>query len=162
MMRRCYDIKSYEKIHSYASCYVCDEWKNFQNFAEWYDKNYYEICNETMCIDKDILSKGNKIYSPKTCVFVPQPINSLFTKDEIRRGDCVIGVTKTQYNTFKAQCNVNGNVTYLGTYNSEHIAFNVYKKYKEELIKDIANKYKNYIPENLYQAMYEYKVEITD
>lgn len=162
MMRRCYDIESYEKKHSYAPCIVCEEWHNFQNFGKWYDENYYEIPNEVICIDKDILTKGNKIYSPEMCVFVPQPINSLFTKDEIRRGNCVIGVTLDLNNRYRAQYNVDGEITYLGAYETEEEAYNVYKVHKEILIKQIADKYKNYIPSKLYEAMYKYEVEITD
>ena len=102
MMNRCYNIKSYEKKHSYAPCTVCEEWHNYQNFGKWYDENYYEIPNEIMCIDKDILIKGNKLYSSDTCVFVSQPINSLFTKDDARRGNYVIGVTLDKNNKFRA------------------------------------------------------------
>jgi len=162
MMNRCYNIDSYEKKHSYAPCIICEEWHNFQNFAKWYDENYYLIRNEIMCIDKDILFKGNKIYSPETCVFVPQCINSLFTKRDIDRGNCVIGVTLDKNNKYRAQYNVNGEITYLGAYGTEIEAYDVYKTHKEILIKQIADKYKNYIPNKLYEAMYKYEVDITD
>ena len=62
--------------------------------GEWIDKNYYEIPGEQMCLDKDILCKGNKVYSRETCIFVPERINLLFTKCDNRRGDSPIGVTQ--------------------------------------------------------------------
>ncbi len=166
MFERCYDLESYEKQHSYANCSVIEEWHNYQNFAEWFYNNIYYIPNshQAMCIDKDILIKGNKIYSPDTCVFVPQDINSLFTKDEMRRGKYPIGVTYNKDKCkFFAQCNVNGTVVRVGgAYNDPEVAFRSYKKFKEKLIKQIANKYKDYIPQKLYDAMYVYEVEITD
>ena len=61
-------------------CSVYEGWHNFQNFAKWYEDNYYEIEEEQMHLDKDILVKGNKVYSPDTCVFVPETINGLFVK----------------------------------------------------------------------------------
>ena len=69
MIKRCYNQKCLLKDNTYKGCSVCDEWLNFQNFGEWYDKNYYEISNEVMDLDKDILHKGNKIYAPDNCVF---------------------------------------------------------------------------------------------
>ena len=162
MIDRCYNMESYDKQHTYANCTVCDEWHNYQNFAKWYENNFYQIPNELMCIDKDILIKGNKIYSPETCVFVPKNINSLFTKRDADRGECVIGVTQDKSGSYKAQYNVDGKITYLGAYHSEEKAFNIYKIKKEKLIKNIADEYKKYIPENLYDAMYKYIVEITD
>ena len=93
MLQRCYDEKLQEKYPTYKGCVVCDEWHNFQNFAKWYEDNYYEVCDEKMCLDKDILVKGNKIYSPETCIFVPQTINLLFNKNLNTRGDSVIGAT---------------------------------------------------------------------
>jgi hypothetical protein len=41
-------------------------------------------------------------------------------------------------------------------------AFIAYKDFKEKLIKQTADKYKDKIPDNLYLAMKNYKVEITD
>ena len=82
MLERCYDTEHSYKFPTYENCIVCDEWLNYQNFARWFDINYYEIEGEVMCLDKDILFKGNKIYSPKTCIFVPRGINNLFTKND--------------------------------------------------------------------------------
>lgn len=65
MLQRCYDKKYHRKEPTYKDCEVSEEWHNFQSFAEWYDKNYYEIEGETMALDKDILIKHNKIYSQK-------------------------------------------------------------------------------------------------
>ena len=67
MIKRC-DNKLKNRKYD---CYCCDEWLIFENFKKWFDKNYYQIENERMALDKDILFKGNKIYSPETCIFVP-------------------------------------------------------------------------------------------
>lgn len=51
---------------------------------------------------------------------------------------------------------------YLGLYETQEKAFEVYKYYKERNIKQIADYYKNQIPERLYNGLYNYEVEITD
>ena len=120
-----------------------------------------------MDLDKDILVKGNKIYSPETCMFVPQNINKLFTKSNKIRGKYPIGVYfNKNANKFKAQCRIfyNGKTQQesLGLYNTIEDAFNAYKQFKEANIKQMADEYKGKIPDKLYEAMYDYKVEITD
>lgn len=77
MMKRCYDPNSRD-YEMYKDCEVCQEWHNFQNFAEWWDKEYYEIPNANMSLDKDILEKGNRLYSPETCCIVPLDLNVAF------------------------------------------------------------------------------------
>ena len=89
MIERCYSKKYLKKhIRYYLICTVCDEWLNYYNFNSWFKENYYEIENDNdrICLDKDILVKGNKVYSPETCVFVPNRINCLFTKTDKNRG----------------------------------------------------------------------------
>lgn len=166
MLQRCYDEKFHNKHPSYKDSRVCEYWLNFQNFASWCSENYYEIDGQRMNLDKDILVKGNKIYSPDVCVFVPQNINKLFTKTDAKRGDFPIGVTKTygnKLNPYIAQCNNGmGKQIKIGYYDSPEKAFLVYKDFKEKIIKQIAEEYKNKIPNNLYKAMMKYKVEITD
>ena len=167
MIRRCYDNKIHKKRPTYIDCKVCDEWLNFQNFAEWYYNNYYEVEGEQMCLDKDILYKGNKIYSPETCVFTPNGINVLFTKSNKARGKYPIGVSKEKTTgKFKAECQKQlcekSESRYLGLYDTPKEAFEVYKIEKEKYIKYVADKYKDKIPENLYNALYKYEVEIND
>ena len=162
MLMRCYDPKYHEKKPTYKSCTVDEQWHNFQNFAQWYYSNYYEFEDEKLALDKDILHKGNKMYSPETCVFLPVSINSLFTKSNNTRGKFPIGVYKMG-NKFKAYLSKdNGKQIYLGTYDTPNEAFLVYKKAKEEYIKEVANEYKDKIPQKLYDAMMNYEVEIDD
>lgn len=167
MLKRCYDETQRHKNPSYADVTVCEEWYNFQNFGKWYEENYYEVEGEKMCLDKDILIKGNKTYSPETCIFVPQRINELFTKTNKNRGKYPIGVSwKKKNKKFQVQCSVieNGRKTmkYLGLYTDIEEAFQVYKEFKENLIRQTANEYKDKIPKELYEALYNYKVEIND
>ena len=163
MLERCYDSKYQEKYPTYIGRTVCDEWLDFQNFAEWFEDNYYQIENEVMCLDKDILVKGNKIYSPETCCFVPEKINTLFTKRDNDRGKCPIGTYQLPSGNYGVYCNNGyGKSDYLGTYSNKEEAFRVYKQYKEKVIKQVADKYKEFIPQELYEAMYNYEVEIDD
>ena len=167
MLMRCYSDKYQKKYPTYKGCTVCEEWHNYSNFKEWFDNNYYEIEGEQMDLDKDILVKGNKVYSPDTCVFVPQNINTLFIKSNKSRGNLPIGVCfNKDRNKFQAQCSIfyNGKrqYKYLGLYNTIDDAFNAYKEFKEADIKQVAEEYKDKIPYELYNAMYNYKVEITD
>jgi hypothetical protein len=165
LIKRCYDKKMLDKYQTYTDCEVCDEWHCFQNFAKWFDENYYEIEGQRMELDKDILIKGNKFYSPETCVFVPRFINTLFLKKDANRGDCPIGVfkVKERINTYSAKVSRGRNKSvHLGYFKTPEEAFHAYKKYKESLIKEVADNYKDKIPLKLYNAMLAYEVEITD
>jgi hypothetical protein len=159
MLHRCYDNKLYKTHPTYINCIVCDKWLNFQNFAKWYDNNYYEIDGEEMCLDKDILLKGNKIYSPETCVFAPIRINGLFKTNNV--GDLPPGIS-AYFKKYRVYCYANDSNTYLGAFETVEESFKVYKDYKENIIKLLADKYRDKIPQKLYDAMYKYEVEITD
>ena len=169
LIRRCYDPYFLNRYPTYINCYVCDEWLNFQNFAKWYEENYYEIEGETMCLDKDILYKNNKIYSPETCVFVPNNINVLFCKRDKARGDCPIGVYFDKERCkFVAKCSIydrekgRSKGKFIGRYDTQEEAFFFYKQFKEKHIKQIAKEYRDLIPSKLYFAMCNYQVEIND
>ena len=159
MLERCYSKKKHKKRPTYVESYVDNRWHNFKTFAEWSECNWKHWMDETWHLDKDILIKGNKIYSPETCCFVPRTINTLFTKSEAKRGDYPIGVSKEKnYRKFKATFKK----TTLGRYTTAEEAFQAYKDAKEKYIKEVADKWKGLISDKVYQAMYNYQVEITD
>ena len=171
MLRRCYDKQVWEKEPTYKNCSVCEEWHNYTNFKKWYEENYYEIPNENMQIDKDILFKGNLIYSPKTCCICPAKINSLFVKKKTKEYKNKNGLIEININrkTVKGKtyiyycsrvCINNKRETHY--FKTKEEAFKDYKNRKEQEIKRVADLYKNKIPKNLYDAMYNYQVEITD
>ena len=167
MLQRCYDPKYQERYSTYNRCKVEDFFLNFQHMCEWLDENYYEIPGEIMCLDKDILYKGNKIYSRDTCIFVPQRINNLFTKRDNDRGDYPIGMHKILSGNYRVRCsNGFGKQIDLGVYPTKEEAFRVYKQCKEKVIKEVIDYYKGKIPEHHYsrlrEAMYNYEVEIDD
>ena len=167
MLKRCYDPKYQEKEPAYKDCNVEDYLLNFQHMCEWLEDNYYEIPGEVMCLDKDILNKGNKIYSRENCIFVPQRINNLFIKRDNNRGKNPIGVTQVPSGNYQVKCNNGyGKYIYLGTYSTKEEAFQVYKENKEKLIKETIDSYKGKIPEPFYsrlrEVMYNYEVEIDD
>lgn len=168
ILHRCYDPKKKEKLPTYIDCSVCEEWHSYSNFKKWFDKNYYELptdFNERTELDKDILIKGNKIYSPSTCIFVPRKINTLFTKRKADRGNTPIGV-HYRYGRYETVLSATilgkTTTTVVGIYKTAEEAFLAYKDFKENYIKQVADYYKQYIPQKLYNALYNYQVEITD
>lgn len=164
MLGRCYGDNPNGTKACYNGCTVCEEWHNFQNFAKWYTDNYYEIDGQRMAIDKDILCKGNKTYAPDKCIIVPNEINALMVKRENQRGDCPIGVSyNTSAKKFVASCwTGKKDKEWIGNYNCAAEAFEAYKQRKETYIKEVADKYKDKIPKKLYEALYNYEIEITD
>lgn len=165
MFKRCYRNHVRVRDKSYGGCEVDERFHNFQNFARWYEENYYTVGNERMALDKDILVKNNKIYSPETCIFVPLRINSLFISSRAVRGNLPIGVSKQPGTNTKYRAGISKNgksPVYLGTFDTPEEAFHAYKTAKEAYIKQVADEYKDKIPKKLYDALYAYTIEITD
>ena len=159
MVSRCNSSKVHKKQPTYKDCEVCGEWRKLSSFKEWFDKHYVE----GWALDKDILVKGNKIYSPQTCCFVPQEINTLFAKRQGVRGEYPIGVSFCKNNQkFRAQIHKNGKMCGLGYYKTPEEAFHAYKVAKEAYIKEVADKWKSKLDPKVYEVIYNYEVEITD
>lgn len=163
MIMRCYNPHYQEKEPSYIGGVVCEEWHNFQNFLKWHYKNFKKDTMQHWHLDKDILVKGNKVYSPENCAFVPVQINSILTKRKALRGKYLIGVSLSRNGKFRAYINRGGTQNrFLGQFDTELEAFQAYKTAKEEYIKEVADKWKDLIDPRVYEALYNYTVEITD
>lgn len=157
MLKRCYDIKYQERFPTYKGCEVCDEWKCYADFKKWYDYNIYEINGERVCLDKDILIKRNKTYSPETCLLVPESINMLFTtqnkNNNLPKGVCWY----KKFNKYGAYINIDGKKKTLGYFDNISEAKESYLKARNMELKRVAEKYKEFIPEKLYYKLIEYK-----
>lgn len=173
MLQRCYDIKYQNRYPTYQDVTCCNEWLLFENFYEWLhsQENFDKWYNgKRWEVDKDILIKGNKLYSPNTCCLVSPKINCLFTKCNIVRGEYPIGVTYDKKSMrYEARISIsnngNGKSRSQGEYPTPEDAFYLgYKPYKEKYIKQIAQEEydKGNISTQCYKAMINYKVEITD
>ena len=155
MLERCYSEKDKNEHQSYFGISkVCNEWLNYQAYADWYEKNKYDI-NERLHLDKDILFPGNKIYSPYHCLLVPQRINMLFTNRTNDKG-LPNGIRYTDSGKYSAKYGC----IELGTYSTLEEAYSIYSNAKEAKIKETADNYKDIIPKKLYDALYNYKVII--
>ena len=163
MLQRCYSDVCKKKYPTYEGCQVSENFKSYEYFYEWCHEQV-GFGNEGFHLDKDLLVKGNKIYSENTCVFIPQEINSLLTKSTASRGKHLIGVCwNKRDNAFVARvCKNKGKRENLGYFNTELEAFNAYKTAKETFIKEQANKWKGQIDERAYLALINYEVHIDD
>ncbi len=167
MLKRCYSNTYKKKKPTYEDCEASENFKYYEYFYEWCNKQIgfgNDGNGNPFQLDKDLLIKGNKVYSEDSCVFLPSEINSLLVKRKASRGKYLIGVywDKT-HKAFIAQVSKNkGKREYLGCFKTELEAFNAYKQAKESFIKEQANKWKSQIDDRAYNALMNYTVEIAD
>ena len=162
MIKRCYDVNSHQQYPTYIGCYVSDDFKDYSKWREWYDNYPYK--QDDWQLDKDLLVKGNKIYSKETCVFLPKEINLVLTKRTTSRGKHLIGVYfDKQYKKFVSKASLGtSNQKVLGRYDNEYDAHLAYKEAKEAYLKELTDKYKDLLDPRAYEALYNYTVDIDD
>ena len=132
MLTRCYSKSFLQKNPSYKGCSVSTEWLIFSTFKKWMVQQDW-VGKQ---LDKDLLQFGNHIYSPETCIFVSQELNTLLTDRRNHRGAYPLGVYfMKSKNLFKASCGVAGVQMYLGAYNTVEKASKAYISFKKELIR---------------------------
>lgn len=150
---------------TYSDVTCCDEWLRLSSFICDISKLHgFDNClNLKWQLDKDILVKGNKLYRKDMVCFVPKDVNNLFIKRGSLRGEYPIGVNYYKpLNKFRAQINIDKIKKHIGLFDSIDQAFYAYKSEKEKHIKQVANRWRGMICENVYESMINYEVSIDD
>ena len=132
MIQRAYDQKLHEKRPTYVGVTVCKEWHSFSAFREWWLANH----RDGFQCDKDLLSVGNREYSPDTCIYVPRWLNTFTTDHGASRGELPIGVCLCkQTGKYMAQCRnpITGKNHHLGRFSTPEAAHDTWLKYKLSL-----------------------------
>ena len=152
MLRRCYS-ETYQNQHvKYKGCSVEPGWFKFSSFKDWVLSNKEYAENKQL--DKDLLVKGNKLYSPETCTFISQEINKFLTVNQTKKSGLPVGVNKKS-NRFQAVCNnpFTKKLEHLGYFSSAEEAHLAWKTKKQEIAKIYADQENN---EEIKQALIEY------
>lgn len=153
MFQRCYSKDKHKINPTYKDCVVCEEWHNFQNFAQWYNENYYN-CDEKLHLDKDLLGKDCRIYSPETCIFIPASINLAISNNYTNNTTGKTGVTYIETKRkYMARIVRFGKECYLGLFEDIETAYKIYKDAREEYLVDLINTYKHKIPDIIFNKI---------
>lgn len=172
MLRQCKNSDLYD-LNTLENAYCCEEWLDFKNFKEWYDKNYYKIDGLKVAISKVIFNKNNTLYSPENCCFLPRKLMTIVTTGKEGRkinktNDLPVGVGYNEYHEGTKRW-ISKTSPYEMRFKDIRVAcktveeaFNLYKELKEEHVKNLALQYKNYLTEKVFNALMNYTVEITD
>lgn len=133
MLQRCYSKNGYK------DCIVYEGWKTFSKFKEWAIlQNVSPESLHSYHLDKDLLRKGSKIYSPDTCCFLSPLLNTFMT-------NCIGGnplkgttVKKATGLIFAQIKNPLLNKTeYLGTCSTREEGHDLWLRRKKEILEDI-------------------------
>lgn len=117
-------------------------------------------------VDKDLLFKGNKVYSAETCVLLPQQINTLITGANAIRGDLPKGVyydkSKGISSRYRARVSQDNKYVCCGSYSNPEDAWLAYKEAKESWVKVVAERWKDKIDPRVYEALMKWEISIDD
>lgn len=137
MIFRCYSEKELLKRPSYRECSIDESWKSFTKFKEWMQCQDWRGNH----LDKDLLKRGNKIYSDETCLFISAEINTFINECPRIDRSYLMGVYfNHRDNEYVSQINVNGRRVRLGGYDSEVKAHQRWLIEKRKIANEIALK----------------------
>lgn len=137
MLKRCYSSKYQARYPTYVGCAVAPEWLTFSNFKSWMEQQDWQGKQ----LDKDLLFKGNKVYSPNACIFVDKRTNLFVIDSGAARGEWPIGVYLRKCGKFRVQVNnpFTNKREHLGYFTCPNEAHESWKKRKHELALELAD-----------------------
>lgn len=152
MLARCYDPDNH-RYNAYGAkgVRVCDRWLRFDYFLEDIVNlpGYQEMINNPnrkYQLDKDILQQNvptnQKVYSPETCMFVPETQNNLQRIIDNKPNyinNQYYGVQITEAGTYSVRIRVGKDNVTCGTYTDIIAAANAYNHFAKALGKQLLN-----------------------
>lgn len=159
ILQRCYgDIPKARSNNSQDTFTVCDEWHNYQNFADWYVSHVFDISDFDVSVS--VMKSGNKHYCPEYCELLPPSVISLFSYPKKTRGAYPVGVHFLKKSSlYIARLSVEGDRFYLGAYRSAEEAALVYKRAKEKHVNSKAEEWSGKISQRAYDMLSQWRVE---
>lgn len=162
VISRCYSDSFQRKRPSYIGCSASENFKSFSYFYDWCHRQV-GFGNSGWQLDKDLLFKGNRVYSEDNCIFIPIEINNLFGKQAKSKTNLPVGVIFHKgMGKFASKVKCNSKDVYLGYFDNPEDAFNAYRDRKKIIITNMANKWKDQIDPRAYEAMINYDIDIND
>lgn len=162
MLFRVYDTKFKGKHPTYLNTACDPKWHSMTAFIEDVSAidNYDKAIHEGWCLDKDILIKGNKLYSKTTCCFVPPQLNNIILQCNAKRGEFYIGVSYSKHaKKFRSYLIDQSRAQrHLGYFDNEFEAFSAYCKAKKQQIIDVTENYKGIISNDVYNALLAWEI----
>ncbi len=131
MLARCYSNSFKLKSPTYADCSVIEAWHIFSCFKMWMQTQDWQGKE----LDKDLITHGNKIYSPATCLFVSRRVNTFVLERGSSRGEWPIGVYFSKSaGKFVSRCNdvLAGKLKFLGYFECQEEAHQKWLQFKRE------------------------------
>lgn len=152
MIKRCYSNRSTKNDPTYVGVTVCDEWRSFMAFREWWLDNHVD----GWWIDKDLIT-DNREYSPENCIYVPAWLNNFTIGRNSARGKYPIGATYDRSNgVFRALCSnpVTGKPSTIGIFKTPGAAHLAWRARKLEYAAQMKNEM-DAIDERIYPRVVE-------
>ena len=132
------------KFYGGSGVTICDSWKIFENFLndlpkipqyeKWYRfPSIYQLDKDYFQLNKP---KSERVYSLGTCIFLYFKDNINLKSLEMKLNNkCVskyFGVSKEGKNSYSTHLIINNHTIYLGTFDDEIVAANVYNYFYEK------------------------------
>lgn len=179
MYKRTHDEETKKYFPQYADATMYKPWEDDPELCmEYLESIYYECDGEQMVVDKDLLCKGNKDYAPGKICFLPWTLNVMlsnskkhynlkckrFHNEELPYGVRYDEARDKYYAEITMDKALRGDIEKvrpkkLKYRNTPEEAFADYKKHKEAYIIMMADKYMDYLPVDVYDALIDYEVE---
>lgn len=160
MMQRCYSSVRHDASPNYIGCSVSDYFKSFGNFYDWcQSQDGFKL--DGWALDKDLLFKGNTMYSEDNCVFLPSHINTFLVKPPKPNKTGYIGVSYVEKDKrYKAVISKYGKQMPSKYFKTAEEASNEYVKLKKQHAVELADQHKDNLDVRAYHGLCNYEPDV--